>query len=70
MRVAFGMGSEMGVRVTWCEQQKVDCETQEEVYDLLNDLNEQELDSSRVWAHQWQRPGRAELARLEKVFGE
>lgn len=59
-----------GVKVTWLELVSVHCETSEDVYELLLDLSEDELKSSRVWSRQRQRAGPEELALLRVIFEE
>jgi hypothetical protein len=59
-----------GIYVTWQTQNHVTCTTEEDVYDLLGQLTDQELATARVWRHDTQRRGIDELELLERVFGD
>jgi hypothetical protein len=54
--------------VTWTR--KVECECDEEVFDLLRDMSESELETAHVWMDDWQQSGAVVLAKLDKIFGE
>jgi hypothetical protein len=57
-----------GAYVTWTR--KVECECDEEVFDLLRDMSESELETAHVWMDDWQQSGTVVLANLDKIFGE